>query len=94
MMAMVNGENYPDPTADSAIETVDARREAVKRKIYYLMQNIRSTCKLAGFELVGSVYVNDQNGVSYDAQAVSYEVYTAKKKKENVENVQPVREDT
>ncbi len=91
---MVNGENYPDPTADSAIGIAESKTEAKKRKIYYLMQNIRSTCKLAGFELVGSVYVTDANGISYDAQAVSYEVYMAKKNHNNVENVQPLREDT
>lgn len=61
-----NAEHYDDPTAYNALKNITAAEKDLKRKSDNLIGAIKLLADLAGFEIVGRVYLrHKESGVEF-----------------------------
>lgn len=49
----MNGEHYPDPTADKACAIIEREEREAAR----LVRALKEICALIGYEIVGSIHI-------------------------------------
>ena len=52
-----NGEGYPDPTAYTALKSIDKTDKELNNKVRALVKILHEVSHIAGFEIVGKVHL-------------------------------------
>ena len=59
-MNKYNSEGYPDPTAYNALKDIVKEETEQEKRIRHLMNIIKESAYLAGFEVVGRIIFKDR----------------------------------
>lgn len=82
--AHLNGEGYKDTTAGTACDNI----VAVEKKIYYLVNNLISTARLAGFKITCDIMLKSGDGTLFNGSE------TKRRYEQHVKELQQMRKDS